>query len=233
MRPVAVLLGPGTNCHEETVFAIEQAGMSADVVPVSDIVEGREKLNDRPGVVTPGGFSWGDHFGAGRVFGVALRDPLKAFAATGRPMLGICNGFQVFFEAGLYEAPDGQSGGALVRNTSGTFESRWIAIRAEAGSPWTEGIAGAVLPLPVAHGEGRWLPADRTSHLTTVFRYCKDGHPTEAYPHNPSGTPDGVTGLCNGLVLGLMPHPERATMPWHGSTAGRLVFDAFVRLMKS
>lgn len=234
MKPAAILLAPGTNCHEESQFAIEQAGMAAEVIPVSDVLEGREDLRERPGVLVPGGFSWGDHFGAGRAFGLALSDQLKGFAALGRPMLGVCNGFQVFFEAGLFDAPDGRLGGALVQNLGGQFESRWISIVAEGGSPWTEGIEGAVLRLPVAHGEGRWLrPEVPPDHLTVVFRYCRDGLPTEAYPWNPSSTPDGMTGLCQGLVLGMMPHPERATLGWQGSTAGRLVFDAFVRLMRT
>lgn len=232
MRPAAVLVAPGTNSHEESVFAIQQAGLDAEVVLVADVISGQEDLLDRPGVMVPGGFAWGDHFGAGRVFGVALGDQLRAFADTGRPMLGVCNGFQVFFEAGLFCGPSGESGGALVRNISAKLESRWITVRADWGSPWTEGIEGALLSLPVAHGEGRWLPSDTTDHLSVAFRYCRDGRPTEAYPWNPSGTPGGVTGLCNGVVMGMMPHPERATLPWHGSDAGRRVFDAFVRLMR-
>jgi len=133
----------------------------------------------------------------------------------------------------LFDGPDGTSGGALVQNLSGRFESRWVTVRVEGSTPWTEGLEGALLHLPVAHAEGRWLrPQPPPKHLTTVLRYCRDGLPTEAYPWNPSGTPEGITGLCCGLVLGMMPHPERATLPWQGSTAGRLIFDAFVRLMR-
>jgi phosphoribosylformylglycinamidine synthase I len=232
MRPAAVLLGPGINCHEESVFAIEQAGMDAEVVLVSDLAAGREDLCDRPGVMVPGGFAWGDHFGAGRVLGLALSGKLRDFAATGRPMLGVCNGFQVFVEAGLFDAADGSSGGALVQNVSGRFESRWTTVVVEGGSPWAEGMEGEALRMPVAHGEGRWLRPECPDHLTTVFRYCNGAVPTEEYPANPSGTPEGVTGLANGLVLGMMPHPERATLEWQGSTSGRRVFAAFARLMR-
>ena len=108
-KPVtAVLYAPGTNCHEETIAAIEIAGGSAKLVLLRDLMDGRERLDDYQAAVVPGGFSYGDHLGAGRIFGTAivarLRDQLKAFLDAGKPMLGVCNGFQVLTEAGILPA---------------------------------------------------------------------------------------------------------------------------------
>lgn len=233
-RPIGVLLAPGTNCHEETVFAIEQAGQPAELLLASDITEGIISLMDYPAIVIPGGFSWGDYFGSGRAFGLILGDFLRQFAEDGRPILGICNGFQAMMEAGLFDEGE-LSGGALVQNLSGKFESRWSRLLTLRGSPWTEGIEWRILRMPVAHGEGRWrIPDNTTCHLKSTFLYTDStGKSTTTYPDNPNGSPGGVTGLANGLVMGMMPHPERAVRPELGSIDGRLIFDALVRLTQA
>src|SRR3989344_2174605 len=219
MKPIAVLLAPGINCHEETAFAIEQAGHPAEIVLVSHLRDGRKRLPDYPAVVIPGGFSYGDHFRTGVAFALLFEEMLREFAALGRPMLGICNGFQIMMEAGLFDS-EGQSAGALVPNTSGRFESRWVKLLALPGSPWTEGFAGRVLRMLVAHGEGRWLkPEHLPSGLQPFIVYCDEsGQPTESYPDNPNGSPGGAAGLSQDNVAALMPHGERAHELALGST---------------
>ncbi len=232
-----MLYAPGINCHEETAFSINYAGGQGEVVPLSDILEGRRSLDDYAGLVVPGGFSYGDHLAAGRVLAVhliaRLRDELQAFVAKRRPVLGICNGDQVLMETGLL--PNGtvsMRGGALTQNRSARFESRWVRLKVAAtGSFWTEGLEKQVIRVPVAHGEGRLVhTADAT--VTPAFLYVDDaGHPTEEYPFNPAGSPAGIAGVVDprGLVLGLMPHPERALLPAHGSTDGLALLRNMVR----
>ena len=234
--PIGVLLSVGTQCHEETLWAIEQAGYPGKIVLSQDILDNHRVLLDLAALVVPGGFSEGDYFGSGRAVALILGDLLREFAVMSKPMLGICNGFQILMETGLFDKGE-LSGGALVQNLSGKFESRWSRLLALRGSPWTEGIEGQVLRMPVAHGEGRWrVPSNSTRHLKVTFRYCNvDGKPTATlqYPENPNGSPGGVTAIAKRLVMGMMPHPERANRPELGSIDGRLIFNALVRLTKA
>jgi phosphoribosylformylglycinamidine synthase len=233
MKPIIVILGPGTNCYEESKFAIELAGHPAEIVLRDDILDDRVDIMDYPGVFLPGGFESGDYFGSGRIAGLLLTEKFRKIAKAGRPIIGICNGFQILMEAGLFDSTSGESGGALVQNLSGVFEARKSQLLTMSGSIWTEGYEGKILHMPVAHGEGRWLiPKRYTGHLTPTFCYAKDGVPTEDYFDNPNGTKGGITGLANGLVMGMMPHPERAVRPEQGSTDGRYIFNTFVRLVK-
>ncbi|MGB9588396.1 MAG: phosphoribosylformylglycinamidine synthase I [Armatimonadota bacterium] len=246
---VAILYAPGINCHEETAFAVEQVGLRAHIVNFHNVITGDESLRNYQAVIIPGGFSWGDHLGAGRIFGVHLvsyaADQLTELVEDGKPILGICNGFQVLVETGLLPDRDvGHRKVALLQNRSAVFESRWVElIVSENQCVWTKGLEGLVLRMPVAHGEGRlyWdvegpclaeVDGDKTSPnfadvgIRPVIWYSKDGCSTDEYPANPNGTPGGVAGICDstGLIFGLMPHPERATVSWHGSTDGLLVF---------
>jgi phosphoribosylformylglycinamidine (FGAM) synthase-like amidotransferase family enzyme len=233
MKRVAVPLGPGINCHEESVRALQLVGLQPELVLFSDIHDGRVNLLDFDAIFGPGGFSYGDHCRSGTIAGLTLQDQLLAFRETQRPMMGVCNFFQVFIAAGLFDK-DGVSGGALIHNASGRFESRWVMLLAVPGSPWTDGIGGAYLRLPVAHMEGRWKkPKQPADHLSIIYQYTRNGHPTQAYADNPSGTEDAAAALACDQVLGMMPHPERAIRSEHGSTSGRLVMEAFARLVNS
>ena len=227
----AVLYAPGINCHEETAFALGLAGVEGRIVNLHDVLSGDDALTEYQAVVIPGGFSWGDHLGAGRVFGVhliaRLAEQLEQLVDGGKPVLGICNGFQVLVETGLL--PDrtvGKRGAALLQNKSALFESRWVElIVTDTMSIWTADLAGQVWRLPVAHGEGR-LYWEEGHAVNPSLRYAKNGEPTEEYPANPNGTPGGIAGIrdSSGLIFGLMPHPERAVLPWHGSTDGLALF---------
>jgi len=229
----AILYSPGTNCHEETAAAIEFAGGNTELVLLKDLIDGHERLDGFQAAVIPGGFSYGDHLGAGRVFATMLvarlRDQLQRFLEAKKPLLGVCNGFQVLTEAGILPGRSpGERGMALLENQSARFEDRKVRLVVSSEKcAWTEGLAGQVLRMPSAHGEGRALFCS-TSEQRVVFRYSDAKcQATMEYPDNPNGSPDAIAGVCDatGLVLGLMPHPERASLPAHYSQDGLKIFQ--------
>jgi len=236
----AILYAPGTNCHEETAAAIERAGGRSELVLLHDLLERTARLDRYQAAIIPGGFSYGDHLGAGRVFATVLvaqlRDELVEFLDAGKPILGVCNGFQVLTEAGILpgRAP-GCRALALLDNESSHFEDRTVRLAvSEEPSLWADGLKGRVLQMPSAHGEGRPLSvsAAQDGGARVLFRYCDaSGHPTAGYPDNPSGSPGAVAGLtdASGRVLGLMPHPERAALAVHSSQDGLELFRNLVR----
>lgn len=227
---IVVLRAAGINCDEETAAACELAGGRAERAHVNQLVSGGHKLLDYAALVIPGGFSYGDHLGAGKLLAIDLLHRLAAelrrFVADGRPVLGICNGFQVLVKAGLL--PGGPPGSAarqtvtLAGNASGHYECRWVRLAAETASPciFTRDLQ-APFTLPVGHGEGRLvarqeaLDAVETRGLVALRYVDGAGAPTLRYPENPNGSMGAVAGLCNaaGNVFGLMPHPDRAFLP--------------------
>lgn len=243
-RPlVAILYAPGTNCHEETAAALAAAGLESRLVLFGDWLAGAARLQDFQAAVIPGGFSYGDHLGAGRIFGSVLTarmgEAFREFVLSGKPVLGICNGFQVLAEAGILpDAPDmprhgaGGRAMALLGNQSARFEDRWVRLKAaKTDSLWIQGLNGGILAMPSAHGEGRALFTESlpnsAAKTAEAFLYCSpDGSRAEEYPENPSGSPGAVAGVtdAHGLVLGLMPHPERASLPAHASQDGLRLF---------
>ena len=241
MSRIAILYAPGTNCHEETAAAVERAGGETALVHLRELIEGRGRLLDYQAAIIPGGFSFGDHLGAGRIFATMLvawlRDQLAEFLAAQRPMLGICNGFQVLTEAGILPGRQpGTRAMALVENQSSHFEDRRVRLFVtREKSMWTEGLAGSVLRMPVAHAEGRALVTGNDPLPRVLFRFTDaQGQPTLEYPDNPNGSPGAVAGVTDqtGLVLGLMPHPERAALPAHDSQDGLKLFKNLVRFLK-
>lgn len=239
----AILYAPGTNCHEETAAAIELAGGQSELVLLKDLMDGERKLDSYQAAIVPGGFSYGDHLGAGRIFATLLvarlRDQLTRFLEAKKPLLGICNGYQVLTEAGILPGrTPGQRGMALIENQSARFEDRKIRLIVSAEKcVWTEGLDGQVLRMPTAHGEGRPLLCASASPAETraVFYYAdQNNRPTLDYPDNPNGSPGAVAGITDetGMVLGLMPHPERAALPAHYSQDGLRIFQNLVKCLK-
>ena len=217
-----VLRAPGTNCDEETAAAWTLAGAAAETRHVGRVLESPESLDDFQTLTLPGGFSYGDDLGAGRILATRLTglgDALRRFRDRGGLILGVCNGFQVLVKAGLL--PGGPTPGAatLTHNDSGHFESRWVRLAARPGNcPFLALSDPTEMELPVAHGEGKFLTADPSSLPALesagqiVLRYIDEsGGPTEVYPANPNGSAGAVAGLCDptGRIFGLMPHPER------------------------
>jgi phosphoribosylformylglycinamidine synthase subunit PurQ / glutaminase len=238
----AILYVPGTNCHEETAAAIEWAGGKTELVLLSDLMEGRARLDKYQAAVVPGGFAYGDHLGAGRVFATMLtarlQDQLVKFLNDKKPLLGVCNGFQVLAEAGILpDRTPGRRSMALLENQSAHFEDRKISlVVSQKECMWTKDLAGQVLEMPVAHGEGRPLfcPIESLESARAVFRYSDEAErPTMHYPENPNGAPEAIAGITDetGLVLGLMPHPERASLPAHYSQDGLKLFRNLVKYL--
>ncbi|HYF65826.1 MAG TPA: phosphoribosylformylglycinamidine synthase I [Herpetosiphonaceae bacterium] len=224
MKKVLVLRAPGINCDGEAAAAMELAGAEAERVHVNRLADGSVRLADYAMLLIPGGFAYGDHLGAGRMLAVdlihRLREDLQAFVADGRPVLGICNGFQVLVKTGLLPGADGQA--TLIDNAGGNYECRWVRLAADPHSPclFTEGI-DEPFDLPIGHGEGRFLAEAAVldqldaSHQVVVRYVDAAGQPAEAYPANPNGAARAIAGVCNaqGNVFGLMPHPDRAFLP--------------------
>ncbi|MHB8156325.1 MAG: phosphoribosylformylglycinamidine synthase I [Desulfocucumaceae bacterium] len=224
MKPgVCVLRTDGTNCDMETYHAFEKAGARCSLVHVNQLRSGEVKLSEFQILALPGGFSYGDDVHSGKILAVELtsflKESLQEFVDDGKPVIGICNGFQVLVRTGLL--PDSKMGDircTLMGNDSGRFECRWINIRVEE-SPciFTRGLSGSNLSVQVAHGEGKFYAEPvqlekLESGGRVVFRYSTDnGGQALSYPENPNGSLNSIAGICDstGLVLGLMPHPER------------------------
>jgi phosphoribosylformylglycinamidine synthase len=220
-RPaVAILRDQGINGQIEMAAAFDAAGFRAVDVHMSDLLEGRTSLDAYQGLVACGGFSYGDVLGAGRgwaasiLFQPSLRDRFEAFfARPDRFALGVCNGCQVL--SALREIIPGTDGWPdFVANRSGQFEARLSLVRInQSASLFFAGMAGSMLPVATAHGEGRARFSKQVVPQSTIALQYVDatGCTADTYPHNPNGSPEGITGLCNtdGRVTIMMPHPER------------------------
>jgi phosphoribosylformylglycinamidine synthase I len=231
-RPRALILhANGTNRDREAALACELAGGVADIVHVNQLLGGEKSLLDYHMLIVPGGFAYGDDLGAGTLtaFDLTYRlgDGIRRFVASGRPVLGICNGFQTLVKAGILPGtPFGTNGDravTLAPNDSGRFECRWVYLQPNPNSPsiFTQGLDDLIY-CPVAHGEGRvavrgaaTLDRLETLGLIALTYVNGDGSPA-GYPANPNGSGLNIAGLCNpaGNVLGLMPHPEDHIFPW-------------------
>jgi phosphoribosylformylglycinamidine synthase len=213
-----VIVFPGSNCDHDAFFAVgNNLGQQAEY-----IWHDSASLGDVDAVILPGGFSYGDYLRCGAIAKFSpVMQAVKKFAAGGGLVLGVCNGFQILVEAGLLP-------GALVRNRGLKFICRELRLRvATANSPFTSAAApGQQLRLPIAHGEGCYVADERTldeleAEDRVAFRYID----------NANGSMRDIAGILNRErnVMGMMPHPERATEPLMGSTDGLVVFQSMLR----
>jgi phosphoribosylformylglycinamidine synthase subunit PurQ / glutaminase len=217
-----VIVFPGSNCDHDAYHVIsKQVGQPVDFIWHRD-----SDLSSYDAVILPGGFSYGDYLRAGALARFSpVMTSVQDFAAQGKLVLGMCNGFQILCEAGLLP-------GALIRNRGLHFICDHVRVRVESiDTPFTHELKkGSVLQLPVAHGEGNYVCDDETlveleREDRIVFRYCDpSAQITDAA--NPNGSRGNIAGICNRErnVLGLMPHPERASEDLLGSSDGRDVF---------
>jgi phosphoribosylformylglycinamidine synthase I len=225
----AVVVFPGSNSDYDAFYAASQVlGEHADLVWHKDT-----DPKDADAVILPGGFAHGDYLRTGAIARFSpIMSSVKTFADRGGPVLGICNGFQVLLEAGLLP-------GAMVRNDRIKFVSQIVPVRVEqTDTPFTIGcVSKQVLHLPIAHGEGNYYaPPEVLEQLEAnrqvIFRYTSASGEIGT-EWNPNGSLNGIAGICNSRrnVVGLMPHPERASESQLGSADGRVVLASAVQWM--
>ena len=244
-----VLRAAGINCDLETAHAFGLAGAVAERRHVNELAGRSDPFDGYDLLAIPGGFSYGDDVAAGRILGDRLArelgPALRRFVDRGRPIVGICNGFQVLTQAGLLPGDVPGTEGravALTRNsndaTGGRYACRWVTVRGVAGHcVWTRDWDGPV-ELPMAHAEGRLVYRDDAARRAVaeagrvaVVYVPSAGELPGDFPPNPNGSADDVAGLCDdtGLVLGLMPHPERYVDPLQHPAWGRMAAEGVDR----
>jgi len=230
-----VITGNGTNCETEAAHACRLGGFDeAAIVHLADLLAGAVKLDDFHFLNLTGGFLDGDDLGSAKAQANRLKyapvagqeehllDQLLRFIAAGKPILGVCNGFQLMVKMGLLPALDGkllEQQATLTHNDCGRFQDRWVYLKVDPASPaiFTRGIDRG-LYLPIRHGEGKFLATSaevlarlEDRHLGVLKYSGPDyGEPTQEFPLNPNGSQNAIAGLCNetGRLMGLMPHPE-------------------------
>lgn len=227
----AVVVFPGSNCDHDAYYAAKDVlGQQAEYVWHKDA-----DLKGADVVLLPGGFAHGDYLRCGAMARFSpVMGAVRAFAARGGPILGICNGFQVLLEAGLLP-------GAMLRNRSLKFQCEYVHVRVEqTDTPFTAACSrGQVLRLPIAHGEGNYFVepdviARLEANRQVVFRYTNRTGEVEPAA-NPNGSAAAIAGLCNETrnVVGMMPHPERACELVLGSADGLPIFQSLVQAIAS
>ena len=248
-RPkVLILHANGTNRDHDAALACTLAGGEPEIVHINQLMAGERQLADYAMLVIPGGFSYGDDLGAGVLWALDLRErfgeALQAFVQDGRPVLGICNGFQTLVKSGFLPGNRAPRPVTLTYNQSDQFECRWVMLQPNPNSPslFTKGLTESIY-CPVAHGEGRLMVADEAAlaalqaenliplqYSVIGEQYSVNGKsetdnglPHTEYPDNPNGSVFDIAALCNpaGNVMGLMPHPENHIFPWQHPRASR------------
>jgi phosphoribosylformylglycinamidine synthase len=222
MKPkVLILHASGINRDNEAAWACELAGGAPEIVHINRLRQRSAslRLDSYQMLIIAGGFSYGDALGAGKLLALDLTldlgDDLAAFIEKGKPILGICNGFQALVKANLLPDPQSQAAvppATLSYNEQGKFECRWVTLLPNPGSPciFTRSLAEPIY-CPVAHGEGRFISSMALPPSQIALRYAG-----ATYPANPNGSMGQVAGITNptGTILGLMPHPEDHIVFW-------------------
>ena len=230
---VLVITGFGLNCEKETSAAFRYCGATAELVHLNDILHCKRSLSEFHILAFIGGFSFGDHLGAGTIFAnrvkFQLRDQLEKFIADGKLVIGICNGFQTLSRLGMVPALSGQyftQQAALAHNDCGSFRDDWCYLKANPASPciFTRNID--MVRLPIRHGEGKFVADEKTMEEIekknlVVLRYANsDGSIAAEFPALPNGSLNSIAGICDesGRLFGLMPHPEAILSPFNSPT---------------
>lgn len=224
---VLVLRTAGTNCDKETAFAFKKAGAAAELVHINRLSSGESRLCEYQILAIPGGFSYGDDIASGKILANELKyqigKDVRKFIQDGKLVIGICNGFQILVKSGFLPNLSGEEmvEATLTMNDSAKYEDRWVYLKRGKGQVknkcvWTQGI-NDIIYLPVAHGEGKFIPKDKKILATLkrdgliVFEYVDENGNRKDFPYNPNGSVENIAGICDktGRIFGLMPHPER------------------------
>lgn len=226
MVDVCILTGFGINSDYEAQYAFQLAGAeNVKRVHVNAFINKKDDLENYQILMFPGGFSFADDLGSGRIlankFRYSLRDELTKFIRADKLVLGICNGFQILVKMGVLPAFDGkyyEQTVSLIGNKSGQFECRWVTLKpVKSKCIWTQGYEHNV-DLPCRHGEGQFVVKDKEilkriwDEELVTFTYTPN-----KYPFCPNGATDGIAGICDesGHVYGMMPHPECHLYKYH------------------
>ena len=257
-KRVLILHANGTNRDHDAAAAIALAGGLPEIVHINQLINKTRRLSDYHMLIVPGGFAYGDDLGSGVLWALNLREQLgeamQQFIASGRPVLGICNGFQTLVKAGFLPGGSRRQTSddrhqtletrrvTLTFNASNHFECRWVELDANPNSPslFTKGLSEPIY-CPVAHGEGRFVAGDaNTLRELQTKNLIALSYVGEGYPANPNGSIANIAGICNeaGNVLGLMPHPENHIYPWqhprwHRGERGQSGLGLFVNGLKN
>jgi len=229
MKPKALVLqAHGTNRDNDVAEALTLAGAETDFVPLNELRSNKGRLSGFQMLVLPGGFSYADSLGAGKLLALDLNayfvDEISAFVGAGKPVIGICNGFQALVKSGILPATCDNEEITLTFNAEGRFECRWVTLKpVSQNCIWTKGLSDELIECPVAHGEGNFQTSSSFPLITFIeneqialIYTDADGSPANGiYPANPNGSVLDIAGICNprGNVLGLMPHPENHIHP--------------------
>jgi phosphoribosylformylglycinamidine synthase len=213
---IGVVVFPGTNCELDVAYAVEQLGAQAEA-----LWHAERDLHGVDAVVVPGGFAHGDYLRTGAIARFSpVMDAVASYAADGGPVVGICNGFQVLTEAGMLP-------GALQKNAGLKFLCETVDCRVETSDSALTSLAtpGDVLRIPINHFEGNYVCDDATLRLLR-----EDDRVVLRYTRNPNGALDDIAGVCSEgrNVVGLMPHPERASDPLLGSADGGVLLRSLL-----
>jgi phosphoribosylformylglycinamidine synthase subunit PurQ / glutaminase len=236
MKPKALVLqAHGSNRDFDVIEALTLAGAEAVGVPLNELRLNKILLSDFQLLVVPGGFSYADALGAGKLLALDLAsyfaDEISIFVEAGKPLIGICNGFQALVKSGILpgnsSAPNGRivqsEGATLTFNAQGHFECRWVTLKPISQKCiWTKGLDG-LIECPIAHGEGNFQTSEffppssfiASDQIALTYVYANGSCANGEYPINPNGSILDIAGVCNpqGNVLGLMPHPENHIHP--------------------
>lgn len=218
MKPKAIILrGTATNCDIETANSFRYVGAEPELVHINQLLSGEKKVLDYDIMAFPGGFSYGDDISAGKIYAVKmaqLAGDFRKFIRDRRPVIGICNGFQILVKTGFLpeNARDAQVS-TLYTNDCGHFVAKWVKLKVNKKSPciFTKGLPDEI-ELPMAHGEGKFIVEDK-KQLAAITG--KELHAV-TYSENPNGSMLDIAGVCSpaGTCFGLMPHPERNFFAW-------------------
>jgi len=234
-----ILRGDGINCENETAWALQSVGAETQKIHINDLLENSAQLNKFQALVIPGGFSFGDELGSGQILALKLRhglgDSLSEFMHRGKPILGICNGFQVLVKLGLLPFAEKERVMSLDYNASGAFIDCWPSLNVDTKSicKWTllcrpsenGNHPDGDFRLPVRHGEGRVVFKEGLQEK--IYQtLIKNGQIPLTYKENINGSYANIAAVCDesGLILGMMPHPEANVLNVQAGPAGQDLF---------